>query len=232
VIAYFILGLALLLGSVLLIRWYVSSDPKQVARVARWTLAGVGIGLGLYLLFAGRQALAALALPALIPLILRYRGLWRRLKSAAGPTPGQTSEVTTRFFHMVLDHDSGAMHGEVLEGHFKGHRLLDLQLHDLLALRAECEGADAQSLAILETYLDRAHGGAWREAAASGERTGGAAPMTREEAYEILGLDPGADEAQIREAHRRLMQKIHPDHGGSNYLAAKINQAKDLLLAG
>ncbi|MGF1609569.1 MAG: hypothetical protein ACFCUQ_09245, partial [Kiloniellales bacterium] len=119
-IAYFILGVALLLGSIFLIRWYVSTDPKQVARVARWTIAGLGIGLGLYLLFAGRQALAALALPALIPLLLRYRGLWQRLKSAAGPSVGQTSEVSTRFLHMVLDHDSGAMHGEVLEGRFGG----------------------------------------------------------------------------------------------------------------
>jgi DnaJ-domain-containing protein 1 len=122
------------------------------------------------------------------------------------------------------------MHGEVLEGRFMGRQLADLALDNLLALRAECQAADAQSLAILETYLDRVHGGAWREAAAGGGRAGDAGAMTRAEAYEILGLEADADEAQIREAHRHLMQKIHPDHGGSNYLAAKINQAKDLLL--
>lgn len=231
-IAYFILGVALLLGSIFLIRWYATSDPKQVARVARWTIAGLGIAFGLYLLFAGRQALAALALPALLPLLLRYRGLWRRLKSAAGPSPGQTSDVTTGYLHMVLDHDSGAMHGEVLEGRFKGRGLAELSLPELLMLHAECQAEDAQSLALLETYLDRAHGDAWREAATGGDQSGKAASMTREEAYEILGLDKGADENEIREAHRRLMQKIHPDHGGSNYLAAKINQAKDLLLSG
>lgn len=229
-IAYFLLGLALLGGSLLLIRWYVGAEPKQVARVARWTLAGLGVAFGLYLLFAGRQALAALALPALIPLLLRFRGLWQRLKSAGGPTPGQTSEVATRFLRVILDHDSGAMHGEVLDGRLKGRRLGDLALPELLALRAECQAEDPESLVILEAYLDRVHGEAWRESASAAGPAGGGGAMTRAEAYEILGLEPGADEAQIRDAHHRLLQKIHPDHGGSNYLAAKINQAKDVLL--
>lgn len=238
-IAYFILGLALLGGTYLLGRWYVSADPKQVARVARWTLAGLGVAFGLYLLFAGRQALAALALPAMIPLLMRYRALWGRIKSAMGPSPGQTSEVDTRYLRMVLDHDSGAMEGEVLEGSFRGRSLSELTLEQLLALWAECRANDPQSAAVLEAYLDRAHGEAWHEAAGRGAGAGeggGAgeagprAAMSREEAYDILGLEPGAKEEEIREAHRRLMQKIHPDHGGSNYLAAKINQAKDMLL--
>lgn len=236
-IAYFILGLALLAGTILLARWYVNAEPKQVVRVARWTLAGFGVAFGLYLLFAGRQALAALALPALLPLLLRSRGLWQRIKSAAGPSPGQTSEVNTRFLRMTLDHDSGGMDGEVLEGRFRGRALGGLTLDQQLELWAECHAEDPQSAAVLEAYLDRVHGEAWREAASAGggDSAPGAAPgsgMTREEAYAILGLEPGADEQQIRDAHHRLMQKIHPDHGGSNYLAAKINQAKDLLLSG
>lgn len=236
-IAYFILGLALLAGTILLARWYVNAEPKQVVRVARWTLAGFGVAFGLYLLFAGRQALAVLAIPALLPLLLRSRGLWQRIKSAAGPSPGQTSKVDTRFLSMTLDHDSGVMEGEVLEGRFRGRALGSLTLDQQLELWAECHAEDPQSAAVLEAYLDRLHGEAWREAAgaagdggtegAAGSAGGG---MTREEAYAILGLEPGADEQQIRDAHHNLMQKIHPDHGGSNYLAAKINQAKDLLL--
>lgn len=231
-IAYFVLGLALLAGTWFLMRWFVSAQPGQVARFARWTLAGLGAAFGLYLLFAGRQALAVLALPALIPLALRWRAIWRRLKAAGGPAPGQTSEVQTRFLRMALDHDSGDMDGQVKEGRFAGCRLSAMSIEDLLALWQECGAVDAQSASILESFMDRQHGEAWRAAAGAGASGSSTAdgPLSREEALEILGLEEGANDAAIRVAHRRLMQKIHPDHGGSNYLAAKINQAKELLL--
>ena len=197
----------------------------------------VGGIVALFLIFFGRHVLAALLLP-LLPLLLlmllRSRALWQRIKAAAGPTPGQASEIATRFLKMTLDHDSGVMSGEVLDGRFAGRRLEELGLAELVELWRECRAEDTQSAAVLEAYLDRTQGESWREAAGAAPGGESAAadggPMTREEAYGILGLEPGAGEAEIREAHRRLMQKIHPDHGGSNYLAAKINQAKDLLL--
>ena len=209
----------------------------MVARALRWTAAIVGGIVAIFLIFFGRQLIAALLLP-LLPLLLlmllRSRALWRRMKAAAGPTAGQASEIATRFLKMTLDHDSGEMSGEVLDGRFAGRRLEQLDLAELVELWRECRAEDAQSAAVLEAYLDRTQGEAWREAAGAapggnGAATGGGS-MTRDEAYGILGLEPGANEAEIREAHRRLMQKIHPDHGGSNYLAAKINEAKDLLL--
>lgn len=238
-IAYFLLGISLLVGVVLIARWFTTAEPKRVVTLLRWLAAVFGLIIGAYLLWGGRQALAALALPMLIPLALRWRALWHRLKAAQGPRPGQTSQVETHFLRMTLDHDSGTMDGLVIAGAFQGRRLGDLSLRDLVALWRECRGADTQSAAVLEAYLDRVHGEAWRGAAEEGASGGGEAPrgsaggpMTREEALEILGLGPEPSRAEIHAAHRRLMQKVHPDHGGSNYLAAKINEAKDLLLRG
>jgi DnaJ homolog subfamily C member 19 len=79
----------------------------------------------------------------------------------------------------------------------------------------------------------------WRAANPPGGHTGAARPppasagskMTREEAYQVLGLEPGANEAAIRAAHHRLMRAAHPDSGGSDWLAARINQARDVLLS-
>ncbi len=235
-IAYFLLGFALLAGLLLLARWFVAADPAQVTKVARWGLVVVAVVAALVFIFAGRHLLLAFLLPALFPFLMRSRALWRRAKAAAGPIPGRTSEVATRFLRMVLDHDSGVMSGEVLEGAFAGRRLDDLDQAELIALWRKCQAADAQSAAVLEAYLDRGLGESWRAAAGAGPAGEGEAPgsageaMTPAEAYGILGLEAGASEKAIREAHRRLMQKVHPDHGGSNYLAAKINRAKELLL--
>jgi hypothetical protein len=228
---YFLLGLALLAGAFLAIRWFVQAEPAQVVKALRWALIVVAVVVGLFLIFAGRHLLLFFLLPALLPFLMRSRAIWRRAKAAAGPSAGQVSEVTTRFFRMVLDHDSGEMSGEILEGAFAGRHLGQLDEAELIALWRECRAADGQSAAVLEAYLDRALGEGWREAAgAGGESAVGPEGMSREDAYEILGLEPGASDSDIREAHRRLMQKVHPDHGGSNYLAAKINRAKELLL--
>lgn len=134
---------------------------------------------------------------------------------------------------MELDHDSGDMNGTVLAGRFTGKSLSELSDAELKALWEEAS-RDAQSLALVEAYLDRRLSG-WREHFQSdgAERQGGAAgagAMTDEEAYQILGLSPGAGDAEIRAAHRRLMQRLHPDHGGTTFLAAKLNEAKDTLL--
>ena len=160
-------------------------------------------------------------------------------KNWRGPSPGQKSEIETRFLRMSLDHDTGAMDGTVIEGVFEGRELDDLNMVEQLSLLAMCRSGDEQSARLLEAYLDRVHGASWRAQDAGAERArdgasfgGGAAPgaMDRDEAYKVLGLRTGASEEDIKGAHRKLMTKIHPDHGGSTYLAAKINQAKDVLL--
>jgi len=179
----------------------------------------------------------------LIPLLTRLVVRRSRQWSGASPRSGQASAVETVWLVMTLDHDSGAMDGRVRAGRFTGRQLSSLDLAELGALLDECRSADPDSVPLVEAYLDRVHGPGWRD---RGEATGngrqeapggaGGAPrrpqggMSREEAYEILGLAPGAGPDAVKEAHRKLMQKLHPDHGGPTYLAAKINQAKDLLL--
>jgi DnaJ-domain-containing protein 1 len=236
VLPYFILGIALLVGLILLTKWFATAPPAKIAKALRWTGA-ILLGALVVFLAVTRQLPAALAALALyVPLFMRWRAAWRRMKSAAGPTPGQSTMAETGMLRMNLDHDTGAMTGEVLGGRFQGRRLEELSLEELVELFTECQGADPQSAAVLEAYLDRAHAPGWREAAAAGPERGGragaAGPMAREEAYEILGLEEGASAEEIKAAHRRLMLKLHPDQGGSTYLAAKINQAKDVLLGG
>jgi hypothetical protein len=134
---------------------------------------------------------------------------------------------------MTLDHDSGTLDGEVLAGRHAGVRLGALSLVQLQALLLDYRREDADSARLLESYLERVHGPQWHEGFAREEgaaEAGFTGPMTRDEAWRILGLEADADRESIIAAHRRLMQKLHPDRGGSDYLAAKINQAKDCLL--
>jgi len=150
------------------------------------------------------------------------------------PTPGATSQVKSERLEMELDHDSGAMAGRVTAGPYVGRGLDSLSMAELAALMRDCLNRDPDGARLLEAYLDRRSPG-WREDGQRDRDTGqGRAPgtgaMTQEEAYEILGLQPGAGEEAIREAHRALMKRIHPDAGGTSGLAARVNQAKDVLL--
>ncbi len=231
---YFLIGLALLVLLLFAAHRLISADPRKLARQIR-LFGGYG-ALGLAALFAvtGRFPLAVPL--AMIGAMLLARGLSFGLPGGFGPgnankSAGQQSRVRTAFFEMTLDHDTGEIGGQVLQGQFAGRDLAGLGRAELIALWSECRDEDAQSAQLLAAFLDRNEPG-WRETASGAGAGGGDRPMTVEEAYEVLGLAPGASESDIRRAHRVLMKKLHPDHGGSNYLAAKINEAKDLLLGG
>ncbi len=226
--------LVIVVGLMWAIAWLGRTTPAQRGRVLKLMLLYGGIAVLLALVLTGRVHWVFAALGALVPWIQRAimaQRAYSMFKGWRGPTPGQKSDVQTTYLRMVLDHDTGEMHGDVLEGTKKGRRLAELSLEELLELLDECQRADADSVALLESYLDRAYGDAWRAPGDAG--TGGeasTASMSAAEAHEVLGLEQGATHEQIVEAHRRLMQKLHPDRGGSTYLAARINQAKDVLL--
>lgn len=226
-----IILLILVIAVLLTVSWVKRLPPAARRKAGFKAALAAGALLLLFALVTGRLNPVFIAVAAAIPILQRLmtaKTLFDRIRSGYGPSKGQASSVSTRFLDMVLDHDSGEMHGTVREGRFAGSTLEELGLEELLTLLADCRVADTQSAAVLEAYLDRHHGDAWRERAGSAQRPGGG--MTPKEAREILGVDESADASVIVSAHRRLMQKVHPDRGGSHYLASKINQAKDLLL--
>src|SRR6202171_2948401 len=150
---------------------------------------------------------------------------------SAQRSPGQASRVRSQFLDMNLDHDSGELSGQIVAGPHAGHSLDEFDLTQLIAMMP---GFDAESVSLLESYLDRRFP-AWRQDAqgnpAGGQRRAtSTGKMTDEEAYQILGLQPGAGRDEIGRAHRALMKKLHPDQGGSTYLASRVNEAKDTLL--
>jgi len=220
--------LALLLAGASLYA-FLRASPSAIAQTLRW-IGPILLGLiGLGLLLFGRAGLGGMLISAALGWLGR-----NRYTARAKPTPGQRSSVQSSMLAMELDHDSGKLEGRVLAGKFEGRSLAQLSLDDLIALYRECADDD-DSLRLLETYLDGRFAG-WRDRLDANESSGSrgasrSGSMTEQEAYETLGLEPGASAAQIREAHRRLMQRVHPDVGGSSFLAARINEAKDVLLS-
>ena len=240
-IAYLILGICLFAGLWMIGGWFVTADPRVLATIVRRSLVITAVTIVIVLALTRNlwPALAMLFFAA--PLILRWRAMLNRVKAARGPTPGNVSSVHTDFVEVVLDHDTGHMTGTVHKGHFAGRCLEDLAMQQLVALLSECIDEDPQSVAVLTAFLDREHGPQWRDGTdfeTSGEdqedqaerSTPPGGTMSRDEAYKILGLQDGATADEIKAAHHRLMKRFHPDQGGSDYIAAKLNQAKDRLL--
>jgi hypothetical protein len=224
-------GVAILGGLLLLVYLFVNADPAKLARLLKWIAIGAAVLIFLFLLMSERFAFLWTPLILTIPYWRRIRSWFSGFRSAGAG--GQTSDVSTSYLRMSLDHETGAMTGTVLAGRYAGSRLAEMGRGDLYDLLRECRAADEEGARLLEAYLDRLFSG-WRDEFVSG--AGGSAAhtssgdMTVAEAYEILGLTPDADEAQIKAAHHRLMMQLHPDHGGTDYLATKINRARDVLL--
>ena len=210
---------------------FLQAKPSRLARVIRRIAGTAFAALAVIFLLRG---LFPMAFASAVASFLAFgfgpsRSGWF---SGARKSEGQASRVRSEILSMNLDHDSGELDGDVLKGSHAGRKLSELELAQLMEVRRDCLSAGDQSARLLDAYLDRMHAG-WREAGGSdeSEETASEGVMRAQDAYEILGLQPGATKAQIRKAHRELMKKFHPDHGGSEYLARKINAARDLLLS-
>jgi hypothetical protein len=197
-----------------------------------YVLAALGTGL---VIFAKR----------LFP-FLRYfpflKGVYQKINAAKSANSSQHSTVETSLLKMILEHESGNLDGELLATASKGRYLSEFGLPELVSLYGLASEQYPDSLEVLAAYLDRQYGSDWREGASAGNYSGeteqnsrrsgsgsGSAEMTTNEAYAVLGLEHNATQEEVIAAHRKLILKFHPDRGGSNYLSAKINQAKDLL---
>jgi DnaJ-like protein len=234
--AYFLAGCAVLVLLIIAGRFLASIDPRRLAAVVRKAGGVAALAVAGFLIVRG-------ALPIAIPLAVFGLALIRRGGLGLGgpfgsatKTPGQKSHIKTERLEMELDHDSGHMEGTCLSGRFAGRQLSTLSDREAMELLAELHQDGAPEAAVMEAYLDWRLPG-WRgqdedstERAKTGRRRARGNRMSTEEAYAVLGIGHGASDDDIRQAHRRLMMKMHPDQGGSTYLAARINEAKEVLL--
>ncbi|MBK8175720.1 MAG: molecular chaperone DnaJ [Rhodospirillales bacterium] len=250
-------GIALLAGCLLLLNWIGTADLRTLTSVAKTAAVAVLVIIAIVLTMSGRIGWIIGLAPFAVPLFFRWRArggsfgdLFGQTQGLpGGSTGGRTTRTRSRFLDMHLDHDSGAVDGSVLDGAYAGRMLNAMSLDEVLDLCRFLRQEDQPSSLLIEAYLDRrkpdwrtAGDGTAEAGGADGERTGaeanqggrqesGAAKaMSREEAYRILGLAPGAADAEIRAAHRHLIASVHPDRGGSAFLAAQVNMARDLLL--
>lgn len=240
--AYLLAGLAALVLVLFVLRGFVAANPAAIARQLRFLGGALLMAVAAVIALRGRLDLALLIGFAGWGLLMGRgvlpwgSGGWG---GGQGQSSGQSSNVRTSHIEMELDLASGATRGTVLKGRFAGRAIDDLSPAELVLLWQDYAFADPDSAQIIEAYLDRRHP-PWRDdlerqsAGDNSERhSQGAArsqAITRAEALEILGLAEGATEEEVRNAHRELMKKLHPDRGGSNYLASKINEAKDVLI--
>ena len=232
----FVLALVVLAVGALGIAWLLRANPSSLARGMRMVLVVLGaIAVGGMLIFGLRF------LPSLLPELFGLAGLVitgliaRALRNRpsggfSSPGTGRRTEVHTAFLKAWIDHGTGDVGGTVLTGRFAGRTLDRLSDSELLDLHEECRN-DADSLRVMEAYLDRRLNVDWRTARQPPPR-GPRTDMTRAEALAVLGLAEGASEEEIKAAHRRLIRRTHPDAGGTADLAARINRAKDVLVGG
>jgi hypothetical protein len=212
----------------IIVRLLLAANPRNVARTMRWIVGGTAALVAGFFLLRGRIEIAAVVGAAAFS-ILRFGRIGPIKFESDTPSGDNSSAVRSRYIAMTLDHATGEVSGKVIYGEFQGIDLINLGENESRRLLNAVSG-DPDSLSLLETWLDKNRAG-WREWLATHPEPGPGVAIDEDAiAYEVLGLKPGASAEEIRAAHRKLMMGVHPDQGGSNFLASKINEAKDRLL--
>ena len=204
--AYLAIGFLILVGVIAMLRAYASANPSTLATAVKRTALGSAALGAVLLLLRVPLGLVFLAVGVALPLALRWNALWPDSGAQPGRPRGKTSRIDTKYLTMELNHESGVIEGRVLAGRHRDRRLAELTIEQLLEVREDCRVDDAESVTLIEAYLDRFHGADWRSRQAGEPSSGnaarpGTAAMTREEAYEVLGLAPGASQ-QVCVAYR------------------------------
>ncbi|HEY7607996.1 MAG TPA: hypothetical protein VIF14_02110 [Alphaproteobacteria bacterium] len=233
-VGYLVLGVALAIGLTLILRGLRGATASQAMRWIWQSIAAVSVVVGIYFLATGRPNYA------LVPAFGVLVGLLGWLIDAAlRPRKPNTSRVNTRFLRLTLDHRTGQVTGDIVDGPFLHRRIESLRVDELVDLFVYYKREDEPSARLIEAYLDRTSptwrarygpDGAPKQDAYTASGAGG--PMSKSEALRLLGLQLGATADEVRAAHRRKLQEHHPDRGGDPDMAARINQARDVLLEG
>lgn len=162
--------------------------------------------------------------------------LWTLGRSGAprGAQPKAAHVQRSSTVELATDPGSGRRAARMIGGPHAGVVLDGLGLDGCLAILAASRGADPFGARLLEAYLDGRSAG-WRTAGnangdAGARRTRATGGMSEEQAYQVLGLERGAPRDAVVSAHRSLMKRWHPDGGGTAELAARANEAKEVLL--
>jgi hypothetical protein len=228
----------LLLIAVIFSLWYwwkiVKSLPSEKRRPFLWRTAFWSVlGLSVVLVASGRMHWLGAGLAVLVPLAkgafaLGLRALpFLQILSRFKTSP---SQFRTKSLLVQVNFSTREMDGEILQGEFTGKRLSELNQKQLQTLAESFKETDRESYLLLQTYMLRNNRGGSENSYQHGNQANNLSELSEKEACEILGLKPDAPKEDIVKAHKRLMQRLHPDRGGSDYLAAKINAAKDKLI--
>jgi hypothetical protein len=233
-----LVGIAVLVAILLIKKPNLLTDPKSLSKHIPQMGAVVSIVVGVLLMSSGRILLAIPAFLFGYYLLGRIQFPW--LWTYASSTRNGHTTIRTPMLELVHERRTGYMDGLVRSGRYGGRRLSELSRAEMEDLLAEARSRDTATARLLEGYIRHMQGGGTTgyahvdEEEATTNKRGNAhgkrSTMTLLEAYDVLGLKPGASRGEIQKAHRSLMKQHHPDHGGSTYLASKINEAKDLLL--